>query len=460
MEVFLIRAAQLVLCLSILVFLHEGGHFLAAKVFKIRVEKFALFFDPWFSLFKWKPKKSDTTYTLGWLPLGGYVKIAGMVDESMDTKQLEAPVQPWEFRAKPAWQRLIVMLAGVFVNFVVALLIYAVILFTWGETYVPIENLSNGFKFNAQAQELGFQDGDIPLRTDTKTFTRFDSNQSISDVYRAISTSSECTVLRNGKEVVISLPGEINMLDMMKSEPPFMLLLSPSIIDSVLVDSPADQIGLQVGDQIVSFNEKEISTWNEFQDEISRLADALTDEATQADSLRLRQVVLSVKHQDEAVDTFSVLLTPELTLGTMWNTPLAQCETVTKSYSLLSAFPAGVAYGWNVLSGYVNDLKYLFTKEGAKSVGSFGAIGSLFPKAWDWQRFWELTAFISLMLAFMNILPIPALDGGHAFFLLCEVVTRRKPSDKFMARAETIGMTILLLLMVYAIMNDFIRFVF
>jgi len=206
MEAFLIRALQLILCFSILILLHEGGHFLAARLFKIRVEKFALFFDPWFSLFKFKPKKGDTTYVLGWLPLGGYVKIAGMIDESMDKEQMQQPVQPWEFRAKPAWQRLIVMLAGVFVNFILALFIYAMILFTWGDTYVPMRNIDQGFAFNERARQFGFRNGDIPLRTDKVTFERFDSNESMGDVYRGISEARSVTVLRQGKEVTLSLP--------------------------------------------------------------------------------------------------------------------------------------------------------------------------------------------------------------------------------------------------------------
>ncbi|MBR1387499.1 MAG: RIP metalloprotease RseP [Alloprevotella sp.] len=460
MEVFAIRALQLILCLSLLVLLHEGGHFLAAKLFKIRVEKFALFFDPWFRLFKWKPKKSHTEYVLGWLPLGGYVKISGMIDESMDTEQLKQPVQPWEFRAKPTWQRLIVMLAGVFVNFVLALFIYSMILFTWGETYVPIENISTGFKFSEQAKELGFRDGDVVVGTEQKTFTRFDSNQSISDVYRSISKASACTVLRDGKKVQVPLPGDLNLLDMMKQVPPFMTLLSPSVIDSVVAGSPADSIGLTAGDQIVGVNEKTIVSWNEYLDEVSRLNDGLADAETAADSMALRSLALAVKHADGSVDSAHVVLDSQMMLGTSWHSPLANAEVVTKSYSFWEAIPAGAVYGWNVLKGYISDLKYIFTKEGAKSVGSFGTIGALFPTAWDWHRFWELTAFISLILAFMNVLPIPALDGGHAFFLLYEVITRRKPSDKFMARAETIGISLLILLMVVALFNDFLRFVF
>jgi len=460
MDVFFIRAAQLILCFSILILLHEGGHFLAARLFKIRVEKFCLFFDPWFSLFKWKPKSGHTTYALGWLPLGGYVKIAGMIDESMDREQMKQPVKSWEFRAKPAYQRLIVMLAGVIVNFFLALFIYAMILFVWGDTYVPIENMKNGFKFNESALQLGFKDGDIPLRTNEAVFTRFDDSQSIGDVYRSISEAKSVTVLRQGKEVTFSLPGQLNMLDMMKEQPPFMLSLAPSVIDSVVPASPAAKAGLAAGDKIVAFNGKDISTWNEFTDNISRFNDVLIHKNPK-DSLRLRHVTLVVQRAATGkADTLSFLLNKNFNAGVKWHNPLADYPTKTVTYSFFASFPAGIKHGWKVLCGYVDDLKYLFTKDGAKSIGSFGAIGSMFPTEWVWERFWELTAFISLMLAFMNVLPIPALDGGHAFFLLVEVITRRKPSDKFMERAETVGITLLLMLMAYAILNDVVRFVF
>lgn len=459
METFLIRALQLILCFSLLIVLHEGGHFLAARIFKIRVEKFCLFFDPWFSLFKWKPRRSDTTYTLGWLPLGGYVKISGMIDESMDKEQMAQPVQPWEFRAKPAWQRLIVMLAGVFVNFIVALVIYAMVLFTWGDSYIPIENMKDGFKFNTTAQQLGFRDGDIPLRTDKATFDRFDDNQSIGNVYREISEARQVVVLRNGKEVTINLTANLNMLSMMKEQPPFMLPLQPSLVDSVVAGTPAAKAGITAGDRITAFNGTPITTWNEYTDLRSRMDDILINK-NPADSAKLRNITLVIAKPTGTTDTLALQLDCAMQLGVVWMHPLAKCQARTVNYGFFESFPAGIAHGWNVLCGYVDDLKYLFTKDGAQSIGSFGAIGSLFPAVWDWQRFWEMTAFISLILAFMNILPIPALDGGHAFFLLYEVITRRKPSDKFMERAEQIGITLLLILMVYAIFNDFMRYVF
>lgn len=456
METFLIRALQLILCFALLILLHEGGHFFFAKLFKVRVEKFCLFFDPWFTLFKFKPKKSDTTYGIGWLPLGGYVKISGMIDESMDREQMRQPVKPWEFRAKPAWQRLLIMVGGVLVNFITAFAIYAAVLFTWGESYIPIRNYTHGFKFNEQAQELGFRDGDILLGTDTKAFTKFDGN-----VYRDLSEARSATVLRNGKEVVVSLPGGLNMLEMIKQQPRFVDVLIPSKVGGVAQGSPAEKAGIRAGDHIVGFNGKALHTLNEYSLVRGSMDDVLAS-ATHADSLRLRQATLLVKRAATGVtDTLTLRLDADYKMGINWHSPLRdEYKAVTRHYGFFESIPAGIRHGWQVLSGYVDDLKYLFTADGAKSVGSFGAIGSLFPSTWEWSVFWEMTAFISLILAFMNILPIPALDGGHVFFLLYEVITRRKPSDAFMERAQTVGMTLLLLLMLLAIFNDFRNFVF
>ena len=456
MEIFFIRALQLILCFMMLVVLHEGGHFLFAKIFKVRVEKFCLFFDPWFTLFKFKPKKSDTTYALGWLPLGGYVKISGMIDESMDTEQMKQPVKPWEFRAKPAWQRLFIMIGGVLVNFITALVIYAMILFTWGDTYVPLRNMTDGLKYNEMAQSVGFRDGDIPLRTNAVELERMDG-----DMFRAISEAHSVTVLRDGKEVTFALPGDLSLLDMLKDQPRFAEVLMPSRIDSVTAGGVAEKAGIRAGDELIGYNGKAFSTWNEYAVVRGSIADVLA-QGSAADSLKMRQATLVVRRAETgATDTLNVMLGKDYMLGIAWNIPTAtRYKSVTRTYGFFESFPAGAIHGWKVLTGYVDDLKYIFTAEGAKSVGSFGAIGSMFPAVWDWQRFWELTAFISLMLAFMNILPIPALDGGHVFFLLVEVITRRKPSDKFMERAQTIGMALLLLLMAFALFNDFRNFLF
>ena len=456
MEIFFIRALQLILCFMLLVVLHEGGHFLFAKIFKVRVEKFCLFFDPWFTLFKFKPKKSDTTYALGWLPLGGYVKISGMIDESMDTEQMKQPVKPWEFRAKPAWQRLFIMIGGVLVNFLTALAIYAMVLFTWGDTYTPLRNMTDGLKYNEMAQSVGFRDGDIPLRTDAVELERMDG-----DMFRAISEAHSVTVLRDGKEVTFSLPGDLSLLEMLKDQPRFAEVLMPSRIDSVTAGGVADKAGIRAGDELIGYNGQAFSTWNEYAVVRGSIADVLA-QGNAADSMKMRQAALVVRRAETGMtDTLNVMLGKDYKLGIAWNLPTAtRYESVTRTYGFFESFPAGAVHGWKVLTGYVDDLKYVFTAEGAKSVGSFGAIGSMFPAVWDWQRFWELTAFISLMLAFMNILPIPALDGGHVFFLLVEVIMRRKPSDKFMERAQTVGMTLLLLLMAFALFNDFRNFLF
>ena len=472
MDIFLIRAAQLILCLSILIVLHEGGHFTMAKLFGIRVEKFFLFFDYKFNLFstysRWwrrlrgkKPLEKDengnypyqgTEYGIGWIPLGGYVKIAGMIDESMDREQMKQPPQPWEFRTKPAWQRLLVMLAGVIVNFLVALIIYSMILFVWGSSYIPIRDMKMGFTYNEQAQAIGFRQGDIPVSADGETFRDYNT-----DVLRSISNAHQVNVLRQGREVTINMPeGGQSLLEMLQGDRPFIAPYLPSVIDTVLPDSPASKAGISRGDRILSFNGHPIDSWTDYDEQIRILSRSL-EGATTNDSLRKRTVSIVVQKAANP-DTLKILLNSELQMGIGKTYALRYYKPVNKEYGLLESIPAGFSYGVNVFCGYVSDLKYLFTKEGAKSVGSFGAIGSMFPASWDWQRFWELTAFISIILAFMNVLPIPALDGGHALFLLLEIVFRRKFSLKFQERAQMIGMFLLLALMIYAIGNDIFRF--
>ncbi|MBP3775092.1 MAG: RIP metalloprotease RseP [Bacteroidaceae bacterium] len=458
MEVFLIKALQLILCFSILILLHEGGHFFFAKLFKVRVEKFCLFFDPWKTLLRFKPKRGDTEYCLGWLPLGGYVKIAGMIDESMDREQMKQPPQPWEFRSKPAWQRLLIMLGGVMVNFLLALFIYSMILFCWGEDYVPMQDMSMGMQFNSEAKALGFRDGDILVRTDAQPFRNFDSREGISNTYRQLSRARWVQVLRNGREVTIDMPqGGLNMLDMFRQQPPFVLSYMPFRVDSVLAGSPAAQAGMRKGDRVVAFNGTATPTWNDYNYQVAQLSQRLVDAPTD-DSLALRHVSIAVQRAQGMVDTLQVLLTEQLTMGVVSRSLYSYYKPVHKDYGILASLPAGVRHGSEVLGGYVKDLKYIFTKEGAQSVGSFGAIGSMFPAQWSWHRFWELTAFISIILAFMNILPIPALDGGHVLFLLYEIIFRRKPGDKFLERAEMVGLGLLILLMVFAIRNDIVNF--
>ena len=460
MEIFLIKALQLVLALSLLVLLHEGGHFFFSKLFGVRVEKFYVFFDWKFSLFKFKPKNSDTEYGIGWIPLGGYCKIAGMIDESFDTEQMKKPAQPWEFRSKPAWQRLLIMIGGVLVNFLLALFIYSMILFYWGESYIRVQDMTLGMKFNQEAKSYGFCDGDILLGTDQKDFKEFSAN-----LYRDISEAHRVDVLRDGRKVSIALPGDLNLLNMIKSDPSFVRPLLPALVDSVLPATPAAKIKLAKGDRIVALNGAPVDSYNEFVDLLKHRSDLLAVATTHADSLKARTVTIVYEHAAASSadsltaqrDTADVVLTPDLKLGFVVKTLAGIYEPVTREYGFFESFPAGIKYGWSVLASYVDDLKYVFSAEGAKSLGGFGAIGNLFPPMWDWHIFWQMTAFLSIILAFMNILPIPALDGGHVLFLLYEIITRRKPSEDFMIKAEYVGFGLLILLLVVANLNDILR---
>ena len=446
METFLIRALQLVLSLSLRVIIHEGGHFFFARLFKIRVEKFYIFFDPWFSLFKFKPKNSETEYGIGWLPLGGYCKISGMIDESMDTEQMKQPPQPWEFRSKPAWQRLLVMIGGVLMNFLLALFIYSMILFTWGDQYIALKDMSYGMKFNETAREIGFRDGDILVSADGKELTRYNV-----DMLRSLAEAREVVVLRDGKEEQILMP-EISLLEIAKEDPPFVDMLIPNVVDSVLADGGFAKAGLQKGDSLIAFNGTPLHSWNEFTEQLGELR--LRSEVEQKSSASFSLVYSRAGVRD----TVNVTTDDQFKVLAYSMNPGYQPTRLT--YGFFESFPAGVALGINTLKGYVNDMKYVFTKEGAKSVGGFGTIGSIFPKVWDWQRFWSMTAFLSIILAFMNILPIPALDGGHVLFLLYELVARRKPSDKFLEYAQMVGMFLLFGLLIWANFNDILRFVF
>ena len=451
MEIFLIRVLQFMLAISLLVLLHEGGHFFFSKLFGVRVEKFYIFFDWKFSLFKFKPKNSDTEYGIGWLPLGGYCKIAGMIDESFDTEQMKQPVKDYEFRAKPAWQRLLIMIGGVLVNFLLALFIYGQILFWWGDTYIPVKDMNLGMKFNQEAKSYGFKDGDILVGTDTKAFKDFSA-----DLYRDLSEAKRVDILRDGKPMSISLPGDLNLLNMIKADPAFVRPLMPARIDSIMAGSPAEKAGMKAGDHILALNGTPIDSYNEFIDQLGRREDLLLTAKTPADSLKARTVTVVFGSEAKA-DTADVVLTPELKLGFFAPNLAAIYKPVTVEYGFLESIPAGIKYGWHVLASYVDDMKYVFSAEGAKSLGGFGAIGSLFPPMWDWYMFWKMTAFLSIILAFMNILPIPALDGGHVLFLLYEMITHRKPSEEFMIRAEYVGFGLLILLMVVANLNDILR---
>lgn len=450
METFLIRALQLIMSLSLLVVIHEGGHFLFARLFKVRVEKFCLFFDPWFSLFKFKPKKSDTEYAVGWLPLGGYVKIAGMIDESMDTEQMKQPEQPWEFRSKPAWQRLLIMIGGVLFNFLLALFIYSMILFAWGDQYIKVQEAPLGMDFNETAKAAGFQDGDILLSADDVTFERYDG-----DMLSRIADARVVSVLRDGQQASVYIPEDF-MQRLLADSVRFASYRFPYVVDSVKVNSPAAQAGFMRGDSIIALDGKSIS----FPDFLAAMADRKkNDVALRKDSIDPRLVALTYVRAG-VTDTVTVRVDSSYVMGVIATTPDRLLPTVKKTYGFLASFPAGVDLGVKTLKGYVNNMKYLFSKEGAKQLGGFGTIGSIFPATWDWHQFWYMTAFLSIILAFMNILPIPALDGGHVLFLFYEIIARRKPSEKFMEYAQMTGMILLFGLLIWANFNDILRFFF
>lgn len=442
METFLLKALQLILSLSILVLVHEFGHFIFARMFKVRVEKFYLFFDPWFSLFKFKPKGSDTEYGIGWLPLGGYCKISGMIDESMDKEQMSQPPQPYEFRSKPAGQRLLIMVAGVLFNFILALFIYSMILFTWGDTYVPLKNMKHGMFYSETFHAIGFEDGDVLFKADNDELERFDEAN-----IRKIMEADQVTVLRNGVATVIPIPDDI-MQRLLRDKKGF---ADPRRIPMVVrevenEESPAAIAGLQPGDSIVSINDQSTVLSEDVKEMLAKHKDAdITVGFYRNGSLQS-----AVLHTDTAG---RMGLYAEGSYAKLYG-------SVTITYGFFESFPAGAKLGINTLKGYVNDMKYVFTKEGVSSLGGFGAIGNLFPATWDWRSFWMTTAFLSIILAFMNILPIPALDGGHVMFLIYEVITRRKPSDKFLEYAQVAGMLLLFGLLIYANGNDLFRLFF
>ncbi len=446
METFLIRALQLIMSLSLLVIIHEGGHFLFARLFKTRVEKFCLFFDPWFTLFKFKPKNSETEYGIGWLPLGGYVKIAGMIDESMDTEQMKQPVQPWEFRAKPAWQRLLIMVGGVLFNFLLALFIYSMILFTWGDEYVPLQKAPLGMDFNETAKAIGFRDGDILVSADGVPFERYGG-----DMLTNIVDARQVTVLRDGQEASVYIPEDM-MERLLADSVRFASFRYPFVIDSIMPGQPAALAGLQPGDSITQLDGRNIAYFD-FKEEMQNRQKAADDSTGRL--LTLTYVRAGVA--DTVTLTADSLYQIGIAASLQTNKLL---PVVKKEYSFFASIPAGVTLGVNTLKGYVSQMKYLFSKEGAKQLGGFGTIGSIFPATWDWYQFWYMTAFLSIILAFMNILPIPALDGGHVLFLIYEIVARRKPSDKFMERAQMVGMFLLFGLLIWANFNDILRFFF
>lgn len=440
-----IKAGQLILSLSILVILHEFGHFITARWFKCRVEKFFLFFDPWFAVAK--KKVGETVYGIGWLPLGGYVKIAGMIDESMDKDAMKQPPQPWEFRSKPAWQRLIVMLGGVIMNILTAFVIYSVILVVWGDKKVPSSSMKYGVHVgDSTLWKIGFRNGDRIIGVDGKEV------YDLSRFKKKLITAEKVQVERNGQPLELSLPPNfVELLVENKNQPRkgFIEPRIPAWVNEVADTSPAYRAGLRKNDQIVGLDSVRLQFFDE-------LADQLQSKKSSA-------VLLTVNRG--GVDTsFTVQVNEQGQIGFYTYSKLSQLDSlgwikleVTKQ-SWLSALPAGIKMTLTELNDYVIQMKTILTPGtgGYKAVGGFKSMGSIFAPVWDWESFWKLTAMLSVILAFMNILPIPALDGGHVLFTLYEMITGRKPSDKFLEYAQMAGMIILLGLMIYANANDWL----
>jgi len=437
-----IKILQLILSLSILVVVHEFGHFAAAKIFKTRVEKFYLFFNPWFSLFKFNYK--GTEYGMGWLPLGGYVKISGMIDESMDKEQMALPPEPWEFRSKPAWQRLIIMLGGVFMNVVLAVVIYIGILSYYGEEYLPTSEVNKyGVAVDSLALEMGFKNGDKIISVDgiyVEDFQKIPVNMILNE-------SKTIQVIRDGKQTDIVLPqGSLNKL--IKHKSPILSVRIPFVAERFGENSIAEQAGLKIGDSILGINDKFIRYYAEFRNEIQ--------------THKNEDVVIIVKRD---VDTLQLAmkLDEKGLIGVYGQNDLNMFfEFNKKQYGFIEAIPAGFNRTWKGIDSYLKQLKLLFSPEvkAYEGIGGFGMIASIFPSEWHWQSFWRLTAFLSIMLAIINVLPIPALDGGHVMFLLYEIVARRKASDKFLEYAQIVGMVILFSLLIYANGMDLVRWIY
>ena len=437
----LIQATQLILSLSILIVFHELGHFIPSKLFKTRVEKFYLFFDPWFSLFK--IKKGDTEYGIGWIPLGGYVKISGMIDESMDKEQMKLPAQPWEFRAKPAWQRLIIMIGGVSVNVILAIVIYICMLAYWGEDYMPVRNMKYGITTDSLARKVGLHDGDKIISVNGQKINNF--NEISAELL--FNDPKNIKVDRGGNE--IDIPIDIKLIaGLVKAEKANFIGISyPVEIEDFSKDSDAKKAGLLKGDVI------------KFIDSIPTPHIVKLREVLEKNKNKTVSVIIERKGENKAI---SVKVNKDGYLGFVPASYNKFLKIETKQYSFFEAIPAGTLKAFKSTIDYFKQFKLIFSKEvkGYESVGGFIKIGSIFTPTWDWQHFWSITAFISIILAIMNILPIPALDGGHVLFLLYEIITRRKPNEKFMEYAQIGGMVILFALLLLANGNDVYKLLF
>jgi regulator of sigma E protease len=437
MEIF-IKIVQLILSLSILVIFHEMGHFTAAKIFKTRVEKFYLFFNPWFSLFKFR--RGETEYGIGWLPLGGYVKISGMIDESMDKEQMKQPPQPWEFRSKPAWQRLIIMLGGVTVNLLLAIVIYILILFTWGEQYLPTSEVKYGIVVDSLGYQMGLRDGDKILSIENVAVEDFAAIPKTIILEQARTVQ----VIRDGKPFEVNIPDDF-ISKLIKQRKPALFneqipFRFPFEVGSFAPGSPAKSAGIEKNDRIIGINDTLLPFFDQFRNYVRGFKGQLI-------------TVIVLRTQDTL--KYPVKVTEAGMIGIQAKDRLSYFKLKEKSYNILTAIPAGFIKAFENAGAYLKSIKVLFSQEKAyESVGGFITIGSIFPETWNWEAFWSLTAFLSIMLAILNVLPIPALDGGHVLFLLYEITFRRKPSDKFMEYAQYAGMILLFGLLIFANMND------
>ncbi|MEL7020663.1 MAG: RIP metalloprotease RseP [Bacteroidota bacterium] len=432
--------------LSILIVLHEMGHFFPARWFNTRVEKFYLFFDPWFELFKFK--RGDTEYGIGWLPLGGYVKISGMIDESFDKEQMESEPQPWEFRSKPAWQRLIIMLGGVTVNFILGFFLYGMVLWVWGEQYLPADKVQYGIYADSLGREIGFETGDKVLNIDGKPFDKFSDRVVVREVI--VNNAKNVTVERAGQEVTFPI-AEKWVTELSSYDNKGATLFEarfPFEITQVLDGSPAEQVGLREGDKVVVVNGKESPFANESLRTISKSKNKSIDIVVERDGARMAPISVTPNESGR--------------IGIGFKGPQDFFGTERDDYTLGQAIPAGIAQGWGFLEDQVKAFGQIFAGKikPQDSLGGFGSIGSMFGNQWQWERFWKMTAILSLILAFMNLLPIPALDGGHVMFLLYEMVSGRKPSDKFMEVATMIGFVLVLGLVLFANGADIYRAIF
>ncbi|GAB1856953.1 RIP metalloprotease RseP [Flavobacteriaceae bacterium MHTCC 0001] len=436
MSVFLIKAAQLLLSLSILVILHELGHFIPAKLFKTRVEKFYLFFDVKYSLFK--KKIGETVYGIGWLPLGGYVKISGMIDESMDTEQMAKPPQPWEFRSKPAWQRLIIMLGGVTVNFLLAIVLFIIMLAVWGNTYVTKDSAKYGYGVSKTLENYGFQQGDKLISIDGESIENITIPINKYLMFRDVANVK--VEHSNGIVEDIKLPEDIGTKLFEAGDLPALEARYPFKVDSIELGSPADESGLLSGDKIVAINGQKVDYFSDYQYSLKNNPQ--------------KEVSMKVLREGK---TFDLVVTPteDNKIG-FFRAPTDEdyLDIKTREYTFSESLSGGLSQAYWEVKDYLAQFKYIFTKKGATQIGGFAAIGKMFPSQWNWQAFWYLTAFLSIMLGVLNLLPIPALDGGHVMFLLYEMVSGRKPGDKFMEYAQMVGFFILIGLVLFANGND------